>query len=61
MFVYVHSIDSEKDIIINTRFIVEIEPTLYGSNIWTATDAGVMRMIRTTMNSNSWVAILGVK
>ena len=61
-FVEIHSIDSDKDIIINTRYIAEIENKPDGgTNIWLTTDAGTMRMIRTTMNRQTWIAILDVR
>lgn len=61
-FVEIHSIDSDKDIIINTRYIAEIENRPDGgTNIWLTTDAGTMRMIRTTMNRQTWIAILDVR
>ena len=61
-FVEIHSIDSDKDMIINTRYIAEIENRSDGGiNIWLTTDAGTMRMIRTTMNRQTWIEILDVK
>lgn len=61
-FVEIHSIDSDKDMIINTRFIAEIENRPDGgTNIWLTTEAGTMRMIRTSMNHQTWIEILDVK
>ena len=61
-FVEIHPIDSDKDIIINTHFIAEIENRPDGgTNIWLTTEAGTMRMIRTTMNRQTWIAILDVR
>jgi hypothetical protein len=57
-FVEIHSIDSNKNIIINTRFIAEIEHAPHGTNIWLATDAGTMRMIRTSLSFELWYRIL---
>ena len=57
-FVEIHSIDSDKNIIINTRFIAEIERAPHGTNIWLTTDAGTMRMIRTSLSFELWYRIL---
>ena len=59
MFVEIHSIDSEKNMIINTNFIAEIEPSPHqGTNLWLATNADTMRMIRTTYSLEQWYQIL---
>lgn len=57
-FVEIHSADSDKNMIINTRFIAEIESVPHGSNIWLTTESGTMRMIRTTMSYELWYQIL---
>ena len=57
-FVEIHSFDSDKNMIINTRFIAEIEPAPHGTNVWLTTDAGTMRMIRTTYSLDVWYQIL---
>jgi len=57
-FVEIQPYDSSHSIIINTRFIAEIEPAPYGSNLWLVNDAGGMRMIRTEVNYNNWRIIL---
>lgn len=60
-FVEIHSIDSDKNIIINTRYIAEIEMRQDGgTNLWLTTDGGTMRMIRTSFSYNYWYQILDV-
>lgn len=62
MFIEIQSIDSDKDIIINTRYITEIENRSDGgTDVWLATSAPAPRLVRTSMNRQAWIAILDVK
>lgn len=60
-FVEIQPYDSSHPIIINTRFIAEIEPASHGSNLWLINDAGGMRMIRTMVKYNNWCEILNAR
>ena len=60
-FIEIQPYDSDHPIIINTAFIAEIEPTSYGVNLWMATNAGTMRMIRTELNYNNLCVALDAR
>lgn len=60
-FIEIQPYDSNHPIIINTRFIAEIEPAPHGSNLWLINDANSMRMIRTTIPYNGWCEILNAR
>lgn len=50
-FIEVHSLDSNRAMLVNTRFIAEVEQRPgddEGVNLWLATDSGAMRLIRIT-------------
>ena len=60
-FVEIQLYDSDHPILINLGYIVKIEPTYYGSDIYLATEAGKLEQIRCCINYNNWATILSAR
>ena len=60
-FVLIHSIYSDKDIIINTNYIAKIEERLDGgTDIWLVGEGEITRVIKTAISSHAWMEFLNM-
>ena len=61
MFIEIKPYDSDHPIIVNIRYIAKIEPTYYGSDIYLATEAGKLELIRCCTKYNNWIIVLSAR
>lgn len=57
-FIEIQPYDSDHPIIINIKYVVKIEPTYYGSDIYLALEAGKMELIRCCTKYTHWAHCL---
>ena len=60
-FVEIQPYDSDHPILINIDYLVKIEPTYYGSDVYLATGAVHLEQIRCCTNYNNWATILSAR
>ena len=60
-FVEIQPYDEDHPILINLDYLVKIEPTYYGSDIYLSTGTGRLEQVRCCTKYNNWTTILGAR
>ena len=60
-FIEIQPYASDHPILINLDWLVKIEPTYYGSDVYLATGAMHLEQIRCCTNYNNWATVLNAR
>lgn len=60
-FVEIQPYDSDRSLIVNIDYLVKIEPTYYGLDVYLATGAVHLEQIRCCTKYNNWATILSAR